>query len=109
MKERTIGKEVVSIGKMGGIHPLVNQLFITNRYKNGPFNRGFWNPGYKMLGERAVPQLFVTRRLQNVGSKSWGTISMKELQVDIDGTRVFFPSRYEGQVVDRSTAAKGVA
>ena len=52
MKNRTIRKEPVSIGKMDRCHFPVNQHFVTNRYKNGPFDRGFWNPSYKMLGER---------------------------------------------------------
>ena len=54
MKNRTIGKEPVSIGKMDRCHFPVNQHFVTNRYKNGPFDRGFWNPSYKMLGEREM-------------------------------------------------------
>ena len=54
MKNRTIGKEPVSVGKMDRFHFPVNQHFVTNRYKNGRFDRGFWNPGYKMLGERSV-------------------------------------------------------
>ena len=54
MKNRTIGKEPVLVEKMDRFHFPVNQHFVTNRYKNGLSNRGFWNPGYKMLGERYI-------------------------------------------------------
>ena len=77
MKNRTIGKEPVSIGKMDRCHFPVNQHFVTNRYKNGPFDRGFWNPSYKMLGERVVPQVFVTILLQKAGSRSLGEIAIE--------------------------------
>lgn len=71
----------------GGVLP--ESIEVAPRPRLGPKGEGSGR-------ERVVPQLFVTRRLQNVGSKSWGKISIKELQVDIDGTRVFSPSRYEG-------------
>ena len=77
MKNRTIGKEPVSIGKMDRCHFPVNQHFVTNRYKNGRFDRGFWNPSYKMLGERVVPQVFVTILLQKAGSRSLVEIAIK--------------------------------
>jgi len=95
MKNRTIGKEPVLVGKMDRFHFPVNQHFVTNRYKNGRIDRGFWNPGYKMLGERVVPQVFVTILLQKFGSRSRPRDSDYKRGIDLNGTKA--AERVRGQ------------